>query len=609
MVQHGHSFGYEEGSLLCLARWPTCLLVDLAPLDPRVDELDQLLRAADPKTAVVAFLSAEDMSQVPSFGLVRVTADGVRVVVHGAIDAQVDDATLFGTPHPNGWTTTLVDKVALFTGQREAQTAAGGLWLSEGMVRAGAISVDAGKQTVEVVRAPARIPDQQPLDTAVAVDAVIQPTPEPAVAVVPESGGVPTGGSQNDLQRTEHEQSDLPATNGQVPVTVEDAGALDGFEHLFSTGPVKEPQSDGSPSGEGNAGGTGDVSVTSGDVIADESDSGDDDPGRTMSAPATTALAELLAGDDRAAHDVFSGVSASGTGFSVPEAGSLAGMPGLGGTADSAGATAPVSGQTPGFIGSFDWMSLAPTAAAAAAPVFVPPSAAQPAQPGAGPVLVQPPDPRLGTPAQTPVAAAQPQAALTPPSPIPLVTPDPSVPPIAAGMPADLAFDATIRRSQLTQMTGSGDVLVVAFTCPQGHFSPPYVPNCRVCGAALNQSQQPAQVPRPPLGVLHLWAGGEIVLDRGVVMGRNPHVIPGATGPEPSLLRIQDPNRDISSQHCEVRLDDWFVSVCDLNSTNGTQVILPHRPPVTLRPDDPMTIDPGTRVILANAFDFIYEVT
>jgi hypothetical protein len=150
--------------------------------------------------------------------------------------------------------------------------------------------------------------------------------------------------------------------------------------------------------------------------------------------------------------------------------------------------------------------------------------------------------------------------------------------------------------------------MVVAFVCPNGHYSPPYAAQCRVCGVPLDPNQSVVDVPRPVLGILRLWGGGVIQLDRGVVFGRNPRIPPDHTGLEPSLVKIEDPNRDVSAQHCEVRLEDWFVTVRDLNSTNGTQVILPHHPPVALRANDPMAMEPATRVILANAFDFVFEV-
>jgi len=202
------------------------------------------------------------------------------------------------------------------------------------------------------------------------------------------------------------------------------------------------------------------------------------------------------------------------------------------------------------------------------------------------------------------------QPLITPviPPPVPIT---PVIPPIPQASPivrTNEAIDSALRKPGPEPALDSEAVVVAAVRCPNGHYSPPYANLCRVCGVGIDQNQTPIQIPRPPLGILRLWAGGEILLDRGVIFGRNPHLTLGVPGPQPSLVRIDDPNRDVSSQHCEVRLEDWYVSVRDLNSTNGTQVILPHRQPVALRPNDPMVIEPGTRVVLANAFDFLFEV-
>jgi len=190
----------------------------------------------------------------------------------------------------------------------------------------------------------------------------------------------------------------------------------------------------------------------------------------------------------------------------------------------------------------------------------------------------------------------------TPPVPVAPV----SSPHLAPPTPPPVDF--TVKKSEVAGLVTSGEVMVVAFSCSQGHYSPPYATRCRVCGVGLDQHQPVMEVPRPMLGVLRLWGGGTVHLDRGVIFGRHPRLIPDRAGLGPSLVRIDDPNRDVSSQHCEVRLEDWCVTVTDLNSTNGTQVILPHRPPVSLRANDPMAIEPGTRVVLANAFDFVFEV-
>ena len=166
----------------------------------------------------------------------------------------------------------------------------------------------------------------------------------------------------------------------------------------------------------------------------------------------------------------------------------------------------------------------------------------------------------------------------------------------------------TVDRRNLVGHIGPSDTLVVAARCPQGHLSPAYAGGCRVCGQAL-PAQQPFETPRPPLGVLRLSNGDVVTLDRGLIMGRNPRLPAGFTGDQPNLLKLNDPGKDISSQHLEVSLDFWHVLVKDLGSTNGTEVILPGEPPVQLRANDPMMIEPGTRVVLAGVLDFLFEVT
>ena len=197
-----------------------------------------------------------------------------------------------------------------------------------------------------------------------------------------------------------------------------------------------------------------------------------------------------------------------------------------------------------------------------------------------------------------PAAAVPAQARrASPPSPAPLM---PAYDPEAAEM--------TVDRRNLVGHIGPSDTLVVAARCPQGHLSPAYAGGCRVCGQAL-PAQQPFETPRPPLGVLRLSNGDVVTLDRGLILGRNPRLPAGFTGDQPNLLKLNDPGKDISSQHLEVSLDFWHVLVKDLGSTNGTEVILPGEPPVQLRANDPMMIEPGTRVVLAGVLDFVFEVT
>jgi pSer/pThr/pTyr-binding forkhead associated (FHA) protein len=155
--------------------------------------------------------------------------------------------------------------------------------------------------------------------------------------------------------------------------------------------------------------------------------------------------------------------------------------------------------------------------------------------------------------------------------------------------------------------------LVAALICPAGHVNPPSGAACQWCGAPL--PQDPVLVPRPILGVLRLSLGDVITLDRGVVMGRNPsadftgpHDFGGPGGEErPHVVKLPSSDGDISRTHLRVTLDGWHVLVTDLNSTNGTLVTLPGRDPQQLRPGEPVPIQPGTLVTLAEGIDFRYE--
>lgn len=91
-------------------------------------------------------------------------------------------------------------------------------------------------------------------------------------------------------------------------------------------------------------------------------------------------------------------------------------------------------------------------------------------------------------------------------------------------------------------------------------------------------------------------------------MGRGPSDGRQVGGERPHLVKLPSPDNGISRNHLEVLIDGWHVLVTDLNSTNGTLITQPGRPPQRLSPDQPTMIDPGTTVTLADDISFTFEV-
>ncbi|KGN40735.1 FHA domain-containing protein, partial [Knoellia aerolata] len=183
--------------------------------------------------------------------------------------------------------------------------------------------------------------------------------------------------------------------------------------------------------------------------------------------------------------------------------------------------------------------------------------------------------------------------------------------PAAPAAAAAAATDVTMDRSALTPgLDGPADSpIVLAVLCPAGHHSSPHASACRVCDRDI-PTQQPFQTPRPQLGVLHVSAGGQVPLDRGILLGRAPKVnsdLPPSS--RPHLVRLASKDNDISRNHAEVILEGWHVLVRDLGSTNGTTVTLPGQEPVRLRPTEDFGIEPGAVVTLADEVSLTYEVS
>lgn len=131
---------------------------------------------------------------------------------------------------------------------------------------------------------------------------------------------------------------------------------------------------------------------------------------------------------------------------------------------------------------------------------------------------------------------------------------------------------------------------ILAILCEDGHPNPTHVKQCRVCEKPMSRNL--VRVPRPPLGSL-IFSTGEIVsLDRDVVVGRRPSAKPQEGRLEPRLVALPSPNREISRNHCEIRVDGWDIRIRDLGSNNGTFL--------TREGQEPLRVGEAFPVILRN---------
>lgn len=94
-------------------------------------------------------------------------------------------------------------------------------------------------------------------------------------------------------------------------------------------------------------------------------------------------------------------------------------------------------------------------------------------------------------------------------------------------------------------------------------------------------------------GVLVLSSGGEVLLDRGAIIGRKPSVATFRAGNMPHLVTVPSPQQDISRSHVEVRCEGVTVFAVDLGTTNGTRLLRVGQAPARLTPQEPLMLVHG----------------
>jgi hypothetical protein len=186
----------------------------------------------------------------------------------------------------------------------------------------------------------------------------------------------------------------------------------------------------------------------------------------------------------------------------------------------------------------------------------------------------------------------------TPPAPLPS--------PIAPSEPDAEEMQPTIDRREVLPASADRLETVLAATCPAGHLSPAYAPQCRVCGLGISP-QEPQTIARPVLGRLLLPDHETVDLDRPVIFGRSPQLL-DERGERPHLINISRYGDYLSRMHLEVSLQGWHVLARDLGSTSGTTLTLPGREPESLRPDEPVVLEPGSVLDLAASYVLRFEV-
>ncbi|RDI52666.1 FHA domain-containing protein [Nocardia mexicana] len=178
---------------------------------------------------------------------------------------------------------------------------------------------------------------------------------------------------------------------------------------------------------------------------------------------------------------------------------------------------------------------------------------------------------------------------------------DPGVPSSARGTnPAPEPDPELERRMEATARATSLTVKVVGFKCARAHPSDPRSAFCTVCGMPVDQTQQPTEVVRPPLGTLVLDDGMTYLLAADAVIGRDPENSEAARrGLVP--LKIEDTSGGMSRAHAEIHLMNWDVTVVDRGSTNGTHARPPgYRDWIRLQPHQPMPLVHGAEIMLGN---------
>jgi len=120
----------------------------------------------------------------------------------------------------------------------------------------------------------------------------------------------------------------------------------------------------------------------------------------------------------------------------------------------------------------------------------------------------------------------------------------------------------------------------------------------------LENSTSSAIFEPPPVRGLEFSDGRRLIVDRTVLIGRNPQIGDAAAEDQPVVFAVDSPKRDISRTHLRISTDGSRVLLEDLNSTNGTEVTPANGSSFLLEPGEPALLEDGMVVNIGDHVAF-----
>ncbi|MFT2710577.1 FHA domain-containing protein [Clavibacter sp. Sh2126] len=179
-------------------------------------------------------------------------------------------------------------------------------------------------------------------------------------------------------------------------------------------------------------------------------------------------------------------------------------------------------------------------------------------------------------------AEAQEPAHAVPPTTAPAPAPAPASAPATAPAPAPAVSEASARARSAAAPTAA----IPTAPADDGDLSSLPVHAFRIVPAdpaRRSDPEGPADAERIPLDV-------------PAVVGRRPRPPRVVRGAAPRLVAVASPLGEISGTHVGIRQEGGAVVVTDLDSTNGTAVLVPGAERLALHRGESLVVVPGTRV-------------